>query len=94
MCKAALALNSTSYYISFTDVPVWDISTQISSGIQENAINSLVIDLNVKINNDGTGMTGVSGQNLWKVSMWGSGNNDGSGERIGFVSQVRSLFEV
>ena len=48
-------------------------------------MNSLVIDLNLKINRDGIG---VSGQNLWKLSMWGSGNEDGSGERIGLVDQV------
>ena len=30
----------------------------------------------------------VQGSGLWKVSMWGSGNVNGSGDRIGYEEQV------
>ena len=59
--------------------------------IYEKAINDFFFDLNVKFYRIGEG---VSGQGLWKVSMWASANSDGSGTRIGYVDQVKSAVEV
>ena len=55
------------------------------NGIQDGVVNDVVVDLNLKINSAGVG---VSGTRLWKLSMWSSANTDGSGQRIGFMEQV------
>ena len=59
------------------------------NAVQEGVVNDVVVDLNLKINS--AGGFSVSGTKLWKVSMWSSANEDGSGQRIGFVEQVMKL---
>ncbi|XP_072045330.1 uncharacterized protein [Amphiura filiformis] len=66
-------------------VPVWQIIPDTLDIIFESAINDLVINLIVKVNDKGQG---VEGEGLWKVGVWGSANNDGSGKRIGYNKQV------
>ena len=57
-------------------------------GVQEAVVNDVVFNLNLEINGAGVGVSGI---NLWKLSMWSSANADGSGQRIGFVEQVMKL---
>ncbi|XP_072044596.1 uncharacterized protein [Amphiura filiformis] len=67
-------------------VPVWNINIPSTLlVIHQNAVESLLFNLKVKINTRGQG---VEGEGLWKVSAWGSSFNDGSGERFGYVEQV------
>ncbi|XP_072044611.1 uncharacterized protein [Amphiura filiformis] len=68
-------------------VPVWKVTPVTPGTVFENAANDLVVNLNVKINNRGQG---VEGEGLWKVGMWVSANDDGSGERVGYKEQVLS----
>ncbi|XP_072044608.1 uncharacterized protein [Amphiura filiformis] len=68
-------------------VPVWQVTPETPGTIFENTANDLVVTLNVKINERGQG---VEGTGLWKVGMWVSANDDGSGERVGYKEQVLS----
>ncbi|XP_072042842.1 uncharacterized protein [Amphiura filiformis] len=69
-------------------VPVWQVDPSNIDIVREGVVNDLIIDLNLKINERGQG---VEGEGLWKVSMWGSAKMDGSGDRIGYVEQVRKM---
>ncbi|XP_072044610.1 uncharacterized protein [Amphiura filiformis] len=68
-------------------VPVWKVTPETPGTVFENAANALVVNLNVKISDRGQG---VEGTGLWKVGMWVSANDDGSGERVGYKEQVLS----
>ena len=48
-------------------------------------VNNAIFDLNLKINGEGAGF---SGQDLWKLGVWGSCNADGEGERISYQEQA------
>ncbi|XP_072044609.1 uncharacterized protein [Amphiura filiformis] len=70
-------------------VPVWKVTPETPGTVFQNATNDLLVNLNVKINQGGLGH-GIEGTGLWKVGMWASANDDGSGERMGFKEQVLS----
>ncbi len=53
--------------------------------IFENTSNLLDVDLRVSVTEKGQS---VWGEGLWKVGLWVSANEDGSGERIGYVDEV------
>ena len=51
------------------------------------AVNDLFVDLQVTVGHQGQSVTG---NDLWKVSMWASSNPDGTGSKMGLTSQVRT----
>ena len=69
------------------DLPVYEI-VPVEKNLHvifENTSNILNVDLRVLVNDKGQS---VWGEGLWKVGLWVSANEDGSGERISYVNEV------
>ncbi|XP_072035341.1 uncharacterized protein [Amphiura filiformis] len=72
-------------YLCPYSAQVWQVNPRHIDVIREGVVYHVTIDLNIKIKDHGQG---VAGEDLCKVSMWGSANSDGSGDRVGYVEQV------
>ncbi len=64
---------------------MYKITPQNLDNISEKQENSGNITVEIKINKKGQG---VEGSGLWKMGVWASANDDGSGDRIGYEEQV------
>ena len=69
------------------DVPVHNVRLVGQTSIDVAAVNDIFVDLQVTVGNRGQSVTG---NDLWRVSMWASSNPDGSGSKIGLTNQVRT----
>ena len=72
-------------------MPIWKVIPSRPYSITAGRVNDLRIRLTLKINDKGQS---VQGSGLWKVSMWGSGNINGSGDRISYEEQVIVLRNI
>ncbi|XP_041471873.1 uncharacterized protein LOC121421273 isoform X4 [Lytechinus variegatus] len=77
---------------ALTDVVVKKVRPEITNGdtSTEEGDNQISINVSIKFH-DATDTTGVSGEDLWKLSAWASANPDGNGPRIGFEEDILDL---
>ena len=71
----------------YLDVPVYNMELEDFRIVRgwEYLTYHLEFDLRVEINKEGQD---VRGDSMWRVGMWVSGQEDGSGKQIGYRHQV------
>ena len=69
-------------------MPIWQVilrGVQPSLNLKAGHVNRFNTILTLKVNKKGQTVEGLG---LWRVSMWVSGNDNNSGDRIGYEEQV------
>ncbi|XP_063953209.1 uncharacterized protein LOC129257173 isoform X2 [Lytechinus pictus] len=91
-CASPIKPDGACCYLCPYNVLAKKVLPEITSTdtIAEGGDNQVSFDVPIKFH-DAMDTTGVSGEDIWKLSAWASANPDGKGPRIGFEEDVLDL---